>query len=149
MFGLGTRKPPSLDRFPMDSWSVATGESDGRPLIVRVNAGCKKYIAHPELPCRLGVTVTFRAPDERGFPSKAEQEHLSTLEDALTEKLHAAKVGYPALVITTGGKRELVFYIRDRIAAETIVEIACKLSDCQTCYGFEDDPAWAYYSQFA
>lgn len=52
MFGLGTKKLRSLDRFPTDSWAVAPGENDGAPVVVRVNVGAKRYKAHPELPVR-------------------------------------------------------------------------------------------------
>jgi len=149
MFGLGSKKPPSLDRFPTDNWAVSTGECDGQPLIARINAGCRKYVGHPELTCRLGVTITFRSPDERGFPSKEEQVELNNFEDQLCERLQGEMIGFSVLVITTGGRRELVFHVGDRERASAIVDQVRDASPCQAVYGFEDDPDWTYFSQLA
>jgi hypothetical protein len=150
MFGIGSKKPLSLERFPLDSWSVATGESDGKPLIIRVNAGARKFVAHPELPLRLGVQLAFRTPNEHGFPAKDEQPDLDRIEEGLLQALQAPKAGFCVLVLTNNGRREFVCYVRDHDQASKIVDpfIAATFSH-QMCYQLEEDPAWAYYSQFA
>ena len=60
MFGLGTKKPRSLDRFPTDSWAVAPGENDRAPVVARVNVGAKKYIANCSWDA-LGIAAALHA----------------------------------------------------------------------------------------
>jgi len=150
MFGIGSKKPPSLDRFPLDSWSVATGEAEGKPLIVRVNAGARKFVSHPDLPLKLGVQLAFRSPNEHGFPAKDEQADLDQIEERLLSDLQGPKAGFCVLILTNNGRREFVCYVRDRAASAKIVDafIAATPSH-QMCYQLEQDPAWAHYSQFA
>jgi hypothetical protein len=129
---------------------VATGESDGKPLIVRTNMGARKFVAHPELPLRLGVQLAFRSPNEHGFPAKDEQPELDQIEERLLDCLQGPKAGFCVLVLTNDGRREFVCYVRDRDQASTIVDtIIAATPSHQMCYQLEEDPPWAYYSQFA
>ncbi len=150
MLGLGKKSPPSLDRFPMDKWTVAQAATDGKPMILRINAGAKKYVGHPELPAFLGITITFRAPNEHGFPSKDETPDLDAIEARLEKDLEATRTGFPALVITTDGKREFVYYVCEREKASAAVDaVRAQSPSHQIIYGFVDDPTWSYYAQFA
>jgi hypothetical protein len=108
MLGFGTKKPLSLDRFPIENWIVAQAQTEDAPMILRINSGARKYIAHPELPVRLGVTVAFNAPNEYGFCTPEEGQQLSQIEDRLTEELMKNQIGFPVLVVTCGGKREFM-----------------------------------------
>jgi hypothetical protein len=118
-------------------------------MIVRVNSGARKFVAHPELPVRLGVTATFNHPNEHGFCSADEGAQLGAIEDRLTDGLLGARAAYPALVITVDGRREYVFFARDKAAASRVVD-ALKVSTTThtLVYGFLDDPQWASYVQF-
>jgi hypothetical protein len=150
MLGLGKKSPPSLDRFPTDNWTVAQGVADGKPMIVRINAGAKKYVGHPELAAFLGVTVAFRSPNEHGFPSKDETPELDAIEARFDKDLEATRLAFPALVITTGGKREFVYYVLEREKPAAAVDaIRAQSPSHQITYGFVDDPTWSYYGQFA
>lgn len=149
MLGFGTKKPAALDRFPTESWSVAKAIADGAPLILRINIGARKYVAHPELPTRLGVTVDFNVPNEHGFCSSAEGEQLSNLEDALTAALLKQQAGFPVLAVTTAGKREFIYYVRDEQSAGKAVEsVRSEGSTHKLEYGFERDAEWSYFKQF-
>lgn len=149
MLGFGTKKAPSLDRFPTESWSVAKAIVDGAPLILRINIGARKYVAHPELPTRLGVTVAFNVPNEHGFCSAAEGEQLSILEDALTAALLKVQAGFPVLAVTTAGKREFIYYVRDEQAAAWAVDaVGSDISTHKFEYGFVPDAEWNYFRQF-
>src|SRR5690606_14245827 len=104
------KKHPPLDELPdEDRWNVAQGENDGRPMIVRINAGLPEYAGHPKMPIRLGVAVPLKAPDENGFPGRRESEQLEDIEDTLAAMI--GKSGRIVLVITTSGMREFVSYI--------------------------------------
>ena len=148
MLGLFSKKPPSLDRFPTEKWTVAQCVSDGGPMILRVNSGARKFVAHPELPIRLGVTVSFNQPNEHGFCTSDEGAQLGVIEDRLCEGLLAARTAFPVLVITVGGRREFVFFTRDKSAASPIVdEVAASTSTHKLTYGFLDDSEWTCYTQ--
>jgi len=149
MLWLFSKKPPSLDRFPTENWTVAQGEADGKPMVVRVNSGARKFVAHPELPVRLGVTVAFNQPNAHGFCSAEEGDQLSAIEDQLCEGLFAARAAFPVLVITVGGRREFVFFARDKSAASRAVDAtAASTTTHKLVYGFVDDPEWASFTQF-
>ena len=149
MLGFGTKKPPSLDRFPTENWLVAQAQSDDKPVILRINGGARKYIAHPDLTLRLGITVVFNAPNEHGFCSNQEGQQLSQIEDSLTAQLMKNQKGFPVLVVTSGGRREFIFYVRDKKQACAAVEAAIpSITSHKLTYGVESDPDWSYYQQF-
>lgn len=149
MLGFGTKKPPSLDRFPIDNWAVAKAQSLDAPMILRINSGARKYIAHPELSTRLGVTVGFNARNEHGFCTPEEGQQLSQIEDRLTAELMKNQNGFPVLVVTCDGKREFVFYVHDKQQASQAVDL---VRDAVTTHalthGMEYDAEWSYYKQF-
>jgi hypothetical protein len=150
MLGLGRKTAPSLDRFSIENWDVRQGEYEGRPVIARINRMAAKYVGHPELPVRLGVTVAFHSPNEHGFCNKEEGEQVGVIEDQLIEALAAEKIGYLVLVITTNGNREFVFYVRDggkALAAAS--QVAAKSASHRIQSGTLDDPEWSYFARFA
>lgn len=150
MLGLGTRKPRRLDRFSSEHWKVVQGESEGGPLVLRINSDAAKYAAHPELPIRLGVTVAFNAPNEHGFCTPEEGEQLNQIEDQLVSRLQTNHAGFLVLVVTFGGKREFIFYVRDDQEASSAVDLVRdRTASHSLLYGLETDPEWLYYSQFA
>ena len=150
MLGLGKKSPPSLDRFPTDKCTVAQGMCDGRPMVVRLNAWARKYIGHPELPVRLGVTIAFNQPNEHGFCSPEEGARVGEIEDRLEKQLESTRAAFPVLAITLSGQREFVYYVRDREKASTAVDAVRAESPSHTIvYGFVDDADWSYYTQFA
>ena len=149
MFGLGTTKPRRLDRFSSKPWKVVQGETEGGPMVLRINSGAEKYAAHPELPIRLGVTAAFNAPNEHGFCTPEEGEQLNQIEDQLVSRLKANHGGFLVLVVTYGGKREFIFYVRDEQQASTAVEVVRDRTTSHNLqYGLETDRKWSYYLQF-
>ena len=130
-----------------DQWMVAQGEHDGRPMLVRVNTSAKAYAGHPGLPVRLGIAVPFHAPRADGMPEKAESQQLGAIEDRVFEVLGTG--GRVVLVITTGGMREFVSYVRSReIAAELAQAVKAATTTHEVQHYVDDDPAWKVYQQF-
>ena len=149
MLGLFNKKPRSLDRFPTENWTVAQGVLDGKPTVVRFNVGARKFVAHPELGVRLGVTIAFNEPNENGLCSADEGAQLGAIEDLLYDGLLSARAAFPAIVITLGGQREFVFYVKDKAKASKAVDaVGAKTTTHKLDYGFLDDPEWSYYAQF-
>lgn len=147
---LFAKRHPKLAKLAgQGNWMVGEATNDGRPMFLRINAAAKRFIAHPDLPYRFGVAVGLREPDERGLPQSAEMTELNRIEDALMEALEPALDGFLVAVITTGGMREFVFYIRDPQCAPSAIAAA---NEC--CQGHElqhyvqSDPQWLGYQEF-
>lgn len=139
---------PALADWPAeDRWTIAKGENDGKPILVRVNSTAKEYAGHPELPVRLGIAIPLHAPREDGLPNPTELEQLGDIEN----RLHAevAKAGRVVLVITTGGMREFVSYVRAPDAAERIVQsVQAGTTTHEVQHYAASDPKWELYDQF-
>jgi hypothetical protein len=119
-------------------------------MVLRINSDAAKYAGHPELPIRLGVTVAFNAPNDHGFCTPEEGEQLNQIEDQLISRLQANHTGFLVLVVTYGGKREFIFYVRDQQQVSTAVEaVQDTTASHKLLYGLETDPNWSYYLQFA
>ena len=149
MWPFSKKKFPPLESLPVeDVWSVAQGQKEGKPMIVRRNTSAKKYARHPELSYRLGVAIPLRAPDERGYPNKEEFKELDAIEDRLCAALSPA--GRLVLVITVGGMKEFVSYVHSAEAAKQAIEKlqrATKSHDVQ--YYLAHDPKWLVYAELA
>ena len=150
MLGIFSKKPPSLDRFPTEEWTVAKAVMDGKPMVVRLNTGARKFVAHSELGVRLGVTIAFNEPNEHGFCSADEGAQLSAIEDCLQDGLVSGRAAFPALVLTVDGRREFIFYVKDQAKASQVVDaVAAKITSHKLTYGFNDDSDWSYFVQFS
>ena len=139
-----------LPRLTADGdWAMLEGENDGQPMIVRRNDTVVPYAGHRELPFRLGVAIPFVRPDENGFPDAEETGDLDQIEDALVDNLQEEQTGVLALVITTGGMREFVCYMRSTEDGDTAVQAAAAAGEeHEIQYYVEEDPEWELYSQF-
>ena len=112
------QKPKSVNDLPPVSahegkWSVAMGEIEDGPVIVRKNETAKRWAKHPDLPVKLGFAVPLNTPNPGGLPMPDENEQLDEIEDVVSRTLDDAVVGIPVMVITTGQMKEFIFYIRE------------------------------------
>jgi hypothetical protein len=125
------------------NWSVAEGERNGLPVIVR-------FIAEmPSAETRgayrwLTVISWSYAPGESGMPRPEDNQRMYDLEDALEASLESK--GYCIQVIsrTGGGIREYSYYIRER--EEFIDALNGALANKPRFpieINFYEDPAWS------
>jgi hypothetical protein len=94
---------------PAGPWSVRDCQYEGRPMILRLNAGIAEHAGHRRFPVRAGIAVQFNRPDERGYPSQEEMARLDGFEEEFVERFCGDDTTLAA-VITTGGMREFLFY---------------------------------------
>jgi len=131
-----------------DSWSMFEGTRDGRPMIVRGNTGLSAVAGKPPFGYRFGVAIPLHSPREDGFPTTDESKELAAIEDALLATLPASTTRF-ALVITTSGFREFVFYTS---APDTIPPAMHRLQKEITSHRLqfyvERDEAWQVYHSF-
>lgn len=142
--------PPKHDLQLEGRWSVAQGEYEGKPLVVRLNQGAAPAIGHPEFSHQVGVAVPLLAPDANGLPSKEESEQLNRIEDILAQRLEANRQCIHVATISTGGMRELVFYSSDPAATHELLEdLAAEVSTHEVQHIVQPDAKWNVYRQFA
>jgi hypothetical protein len=127
-----------------DAWRLAEGEHEGRPMILRFNDGAGS--ARTRFGLRLGVAVPLVNADTNGFPGDRDSEDLNAIEDALFASLKADGVG--AVVVSTGGMREFVLYVRDKNVANRAVAAAREAAGAHKIQHYvKSDPSWVAYEE--
>jgi hypothetical protein len=143
-------KHPEIPEAGVDqSWTVFQGEFDGKPLIARANVALKPFVGHPKYSHQVGVAVPFRTPDENGFPQSEEAAELMDIEDKICSELEVANQSLFAVVITTGGMREFVFYTSDPKGVEVKLKNLRETIHGHTIQGMiRPDHDWDVYREF-
>ena len=141
--------PELLNLKVEDSWTVYEGQYNGKPLIARVNIGLQPLVGDSRYQHRIGVAVPFNSAGEDGFPSGEESWKMSEIEDLLAAELERHHESLFAVVITTGGMREFVFYTSDPQAVERkLAALAETIDSHQIQRVIQPDEGWAVYHQF-
>jgi hypothetical protein len=133
-----------------DSWSLAQGERDGFPMIVRIANAYRGLAPLPGYDHHLIVSVHLRNPRPNGFPSSEEGDDLQALEENLCRLLETGNDSFCVLVITNNGLRDLIFYTRDVESVKRITEEANAIYEgFKVEFWIEPDAGWEIYEHFA
>lgn len=146
LFGRKVEGPATAITPAAEGWTMTQGERDGAPLLLRFNVEAAT-VGKAELPVRFGVAVRFRKPRRDGFPSDGDFEPLERIEDTILESLSGGR-GVLAAVVTTGGMREFVGYVRGGDDVKPMWDVARAAApgfDVQA-YG-KSDPEWQVYGE--
>jgi hypothetical protein len=150
LFGRGNRYPSRKQLRVADSWQLAEGTCDGKPIITRFNRFFDKVMGHPEFAHQVGIAAPLRNPLPDGFPTPEEGAVLQGVEDDLTRVLGRENVTLLVGVITTSGMREFVFYTS---SPETVKKQFEELRNTKTGHKLQlmiqPDPEWTTYRTFA
>lgn len=103
---------PVREAKPAD-WTIAQGERDGFPMIVRIGNAFSGLAPVPGYDHHIIVSVHFRQRRPNGFPSSEEADDLTALELNLCGILEADNESHCVLVITNNGLRDFIFYTRN------------------------------------
>lgn len=134
---------------PCHQWGVAESGYDGSPLIIRFNSTAQEWVAHPDLPIKLGFAIPLNHPNETGLPHPDENEQLNQIEDVILREVEARARGMHVLALTTGTMKEFIFYVDTGADIKTIhetVQSHVSTHDVQ-CMAVEE-PAWDSYKEF-
>ena len=143
------RWPPTTSLELGESWSIGTGGSDERPMLVRFNAAARRVAGHPDYRWHASVAVPLHDPTERGLPTHDESVQLTMIEDQLNRHLCADNRCLLVGVITTGGMREFVLYTCDAAQLEERfhgLQHEVETHDLQLVV--QPDQQWTTYRQF-
>ena len=131
---------------PDDEWAVATGEDNGKSMIVRFRSSVPSGVATEEYPHLIAISWKYTPANEGGMPSKADNDRMVLLEDLL-QVLEEKRVAFLTVSVTCNGVKEWQWYSRDH--AETLKELNAALSG-HPPFPIEiiqqHDPQWSAYS---
>jgi hypothetical protein len=132
-----------------DSWSVDTGEDDGKPLIFRIRNKPPSFAQKKTFPHLLAVSWQYESPNEQGMPSQDVAEHMSQLEDLLEPAFEGARQAFLSVIVTGNGVREWQWYARTcEEVMELVNETLGQLEPFPVEFSFQDDPEWEGYTRF-
>jgi hypothetical protein len=142
--------PPLTDLDFGDAWTLAHGEFQGKPMILRVRDVDDAVQRHPDLDTRLTVAWSYAAPDEHGFPAPDDAASMDAFEHRLFDAFERANHAIGFAVITHDGVREWVFYTGDLEEAQKRLNDEF-LNDARDepfplRFDVADDPDWDEYA---
>jgi hypothetical protein len=139
-----------MTALPDGPWTVASGDSEGKPIFVRLNTGASAVSKQPALGHRIGIAVLLRAPDALGLPTTDESATLSHIEEAVEAALRVGHESILVVVVTTGGMREFMLYSAAPQNVEPAVEtIRAQFPNYEIQFYVQPDADWDAYASFA
>jgi hypothetical protein len=132
-----------------DTWSIGRSEHEGRILYIRINTGLKNIAGKTPFDHRFGVAVPLHSPGEDGLPTTVEYEELGRIEDELVATFEPCQVALLALVLTTSGFREFVFYTKAASDVEPLIEaLKAQITTHKLQFYIHPDVDWDVYQSF-
>lgn len=125
------------------SWAVAKGMFDGKPVFERFRADIKQ--PDPRYPYQATFIVPFKKPDANGLFAPSEVVVLDSFEDNLVKQIEEPGDGIMVSVHTLKGARHFVFYTKEdmRVKAEEIAKNAPE--GYQIGGEIAKDPEWTLF----
>jgi Family of unknown function (DUF695) len=132
-----------------DTWTMATGDDNGKPLIFRIRNKAPSFARKESFPHLLAVCWQYESPNNQGMPSQETVERMSQLEDLLEAAFEGARQAFLTVIVTGNGIREWQWYARDPDAVMQLVnETLGEYEPFPVQFSFQDDPEWEGYSRF-
>jgi len=130
-------------------WTVATGEDNGKPLIIRIRKQPPTFAIRSDFPHLLAISWPFDADNRNGMPSAQDVGRMAELEDLLVGGLESPGEAFVTAAVTGNGIREWQWYARNpRTIMELINKTLGHLDPFPIKISFQDDPAWQGYNGF-
>ena len=108
-------------------WSVATGDEDGHPLVVRTRVSAPQGMSLASYPATLELVWRFDGEDNGGMPPSDLLPRLDQFED-LIGAFEGPANGLLGITITGNGRREWVWYVADSDSFAARVQTAISAS---------------------
>jgi hypothetical protein len=139
----------SADKLPVpDTWQVAKGKRDGKPMIVRAHAGYRPFKGVIGYEDQLGIAAPLHTPDAAGLPTPFESGELDALENDLCKIFEADMASLLVAVITCNGMREFILYTKDpALAREQFEELKFRSFSHKIHMRLQPDKDWRLYTE--
>jgi hypothetical protein len=132
-----------------DTWTMATGDDDGLPLIVRIRNQPPPFAKKESFPQLLALSWQYEPENDQGLPSHEVVERMGQLEDLLLPAFEDAREAFLTVVVTGNGAREWQWYAKDSDRVmELVNETLAEHEPFPVEFNFQDDPEWEGYSRF-
>ena len=138
------------DPFSAAKWEMFKRSSmSGRLVYVRGNVSLRALKDRQRYAYRAGFVIKLKNPNSFGLPTTDEAEELAPIENEIDRGMEKGRLAFMALVITTTGMREYVFYtdqpeaVRKRVAQ---LKRGIRGREVQTYV--TADPGWDIYERF-
>lgn len=142
--------PPKAEIQIADAWQTCQGTYNEQVIFTRFNRCFDAIAGHPEYTYQCGITIPLKHPLPTGLPDPEEGAELWAIETELARVLEAGNETLLVGVITTGGKREFVFYTSDpeRVRVQVaVLQESIETHELQLT--IQPDEQWSVYRQFA
>jgi hypothetical protein len=136
--------------FTMTKWEMfKRGTTDGHLAYIRGNVALRGFKERERFPYRIGFAVAFQRPNRYGLPTDEEARELAPLENEIERTMSGKRLGFLALVITTGGTREYVFYSNQPDAVRRLIKkMGGRVHGREFRSYVTADPGWDVYFRF-
>jgi hypothetical protein len=132
-----------------DTWRMATGEDDGKPLVIRIRERPPSFVRKKAFAYMLALCWKYTSRNRRGMPSPKTLERMEQLEDLLMPAFEGARQAFLTVVVTGNGVREWQWYARTPEDTMLLVnETLGPLEPFPVAFNFQADPDWDAYTRF-
>ena len=132
-----------------DNWITMEGVYARKPLVVSYNQGLEPIAGNKVYENQVGISIKLNTPDKNGQAVPEEDAQLGMIRETLAGELTKNKLSFFAVVSTTDGSRDFVFYTHDVNAMKEKIEtIKKKISTHRISISVLRDPHWGVYKQF-
>ena len=141
---VASKKSVNTETEICDSWSLAKGEFQDGPLVIRFRdcrSGCCNKPMYPKL---IQVVWEFEH-NGSGMPLLHISHEMEVFENRLVSALEGSGKGVLVAVVTTGGSREWVYYSENALTfSDAITNMPQEVEPYPVKLEASDDPRWEY-----
>jgi len=113
MFGLFKKKTTPAPPDDGDPWTIAEGNENGLPTILRFRSRVPVGVAEESYPHLINIYWRYEPGRQKGMPGQDDYDRMRTFEDALDE-VEGPNAGYMMLSITGNSRKEWIWYVKSR-----------------------------------
>lgn len=137
---------PALDH---RNWGVLAGQVDGAKMIARVRMDAMEDGRGDVFTQAITLSVTIQDPTPEGLPNMEEMNRLDQIEQRVHDVIREVGGAILAMLISTGGRREIVLYSRDHGWIEEHRDrLDGAIGDHAARVVVTTDPTWDFYRRF-
>jgi hypothetical protein len=129
-----------------DIWTLAEGESEGTPFMLRYRPNLQEFIATAKYNRRLAIVWKYQSDNSSLMPADEDVALMEAVENALVDLLENDVQAVLAFVYTGQNQKEWHWYSSD------MEETGNRLNEALSAFDVlplelssEDDPEWAEY----
>jgi hypothetical protein len=129
-----------------DTWTLAEGESDGTPFMLRYRPNLQEFIAAAKYNRRLVIAWQYDADNSSLMPSDEEVALMEEVENSLVDILENDVQAVLAFVYTGQNQKEWHWYSSDmEETGNRLNEALSAFDELPLELSSEDDPEWTEY----